>query len=68
MICPNCGKEMSDEHKFCGGCGYSVENSFLQSILLQDSLEQNNSTQNNIKSFIEETLDDVFSELWKSDE
>lgn len=68
MICPNCGKEMSDENKFCGGCGYSVESSFLQSILLQDSLEQNNSTQNNIKSFIEETLDDVFSELWKSDE
>ncbi|MCQ2503146.1 MAG: zinc-ribbon domain-containing protein, partial [Saccharofermentans sp.] len=25
MHCPNCGKELKDTQKFCGGCGTNVE-------------------------------------------
>ena len=24
MICPNCGKEIEDNGKFCGYCGYKL--------------------------------------------
>ena len=29
--CPNCGKELKDEAKFCGGCGTKLETSALSS-------------------------------------
>ena len=29
MFCPNCGKQMADNQKFCGNCGWSVGSDFV---------------------------------------
>lgn len=40
MICPNCGKTISDESKFCTKCGYKIETSITNGYVDTQSTEE----------------------------
>lgn len=40
MKCPNCGKEIRDESKFCDACGTKIEESILEDVFNQEATSQ----------------------------
>ena len=45
-VCNNCGKSVEESHKFCPGCGTSIENEIENTILICNNCGSENSVNN----------------------